>query len=137
MSVRWQVAPIFQTRAFNAADYSAIGGGNDWTVSVLNVETARYAIIGNLLYVILSIINSDITGTPNTIQMTLPESRTAKSVSYHAAQADAGGGSYEPIQAFTAPGETQLRFQRFLGVTWDAVGGVAVGGTFVIELGLE
>lgn len=124
---------IFATRAFSAAHYSA-APANAWDVTAPSVETARYAIINNVLYMQLSVTNTDITGTPSTIRMTIPESRTAKGVTYNAALGDAGNGYYEPLYALTNVGEVYVNFSRVGGVAWSAGGGVAVAGTFIIEL---
>jgi hypothetical protein len=66
-------------QVFNSGDFSASGGGT-WTVQEENVLVNRYKIIGKTMYWCLRVIESVTINDPSTLLVTIPNSKTRKSL---------------------------------------------------------
>ena len=129
-SSRWRLvaheqgAPI--TPAFNAADYTANGGGGAWTLTAPDVITASYLLRGRQVWVNVFLVTTTIVGAVNTLlQRTVPGGFTigASVIGAMGSYVDGGGvviaGGYVDASA----GAQLIRFGRSdpaLGVNWTA-----------------
>lgn len=61
----------WQSQAYNAADFVAVGGGT-WTVDAADVKANKYTVIGKTLFWNLKLSSTTIAGTANSLTITVP-----------------------------------------------------------------
>jgi hypothetical protein len=67
----------FTTPAFNAGDFTAVGGGSAWTVAAANVSAFQYSRSGRRMFFSFRVSGTTVAGTPNELNILLPGNVTA------------------------------------------------------------
>ena len=67
----------FTTPAFNAGEFTAVGGGNGWTVASANVSAFQYARAGRRMLFSFRVADTTVVGAPMELNVLLPANVTA------------------------------------------------------------
>lgn len=122
--------------AFNAANFTSVGGGTAWTVIAANQVTYAYTVIGKTLIVVFSITGTNVTGTPTELGIAIPGGFTvAKTALVPFRVFDAGTGKFGIAEADA--GTTKIRlFTSVGGAGWAATAGsdTYAQGTITLEV---
>ena len=68
---------ITQTRAYNAGDFTATGGGT-WTVDSGDLTNFKYRVVGDTMWVNIGLASTSISGTVSTLTITIPGGATSQ-----------------------------------------------------------
>jgi hypothetical protein len=118
--------------AFNAANFSATGGGS-WTVP--SVQSNFYAVVGRTVTYTVQLFNSTITGTVITLRINLPAGFVAQAnAGTVSAWSVDGTNAYQPMIVEARPGLSQLVIQR-INPTFGAA--IAPGAQMGIYLQIQ
>lgn len=104
----------FTTPAFNAGDFTAVGGGNTWTVIAANVSAFQYARSGRRMLVNFRVSDTTVAGAPTELNVLLPGGVTAAEDAENTIRIQNGAAGYahcrvsagrNVLRLFAGPGE--------------------------------
>ena len=125
--------PRFRDVPFDSGDFTAEGGGS-WTVEAGDVLQFRYAVLGKLMFVWLTLSGTQLVGGVDSLNVKIPNGRKAKVASVQPAVASSGDivfRSYPSTRCHTEAGSDQLTFVNALE-GWNTP--VYLAGMFAFEI---
>ena len=139
--VSWRAGKVWQSVAFNAANFTAIGGSGTqaWTVDSADVLAYNYKIMdGDTMLVTVDFVGTTVTSTgvgPTVLQVVLPESVTAVKRSTSVMNYSNNGVVGSGVMNVQDLGTT-LRFQLESGASWSipSTNNTRVRGSIVFEI---
>lgn len=122
--------------SFDANNFTGINSMT-WTVASGDVATYAYKVIGKIMIVTFSIIDSTVGGTPDTLlQIAIPASKTAAKICYGALFVkDNGTTGMGTCYVQSGAGNDKIYCQKSDGTNWSAATNTtAVAGTIIFEI---
>jgi hypothetical protein len=124
----------WQTRAFAAGNYVAVGGGNTWVVASGDVLIEQYTLIGKALLFVFDYFTTTITGTPTQIMTVVPGAFSAAAAAINPIRISDGGGTHIGVASVSGTTLTFLLDSTFTAAFTAGADNVRVHGQIMFPV---